>query len=269
MPHFSSFVKMQGLGNDFVIFKMDDLQGDLNPTQIRHLCDRHLGIGCDQLIVLEPCEKADIFMHIYNPDGSRAGACGNATRCVAELVFAQTGKTNDITIQTDFDILHASQVSEAYYRVNMGKPHIFTCDNIADARAQFNLPEAICVDVGNPHCVFFMDYAPNDETLTKMGRVIETHKAFPNRTNVEFAVLQDDGSIRMRVWERGAGITNACGSGACATAVAAISAGYKEKGSDIPLILDGGTLTINWPSENEGVYMSGAVAYVFKGEVEI
>jgi diaminopimelate epimerase len=263
------FIKMHGLGNDFAIFKKTDIGRDLSCEEICLLSDRHKGIGCDQFIVLERCQDADIFMHIYNPDGSRAGACGNATRCVAELVFADKGKTQDITIKTDFDILRADRVSEEYYRVDMGRPTIFSAEGLSDVRAHFNLPEPVCIDVGNPHCVFFTEYSPNDETLQKMGRAIEMHEAFPYRTNVEFAVLQESGDIRMRVWERGAGITNACGSGACATAIAAIKQGIKEYEQEIPVVLDGGTLTINWPSAEHGIYMSGAVSYAYKGEVDL
>lgn len=263
------FTKMHGLGNDFVLLRSGDLPRALNAEDVQRICDRRRGVGCDQLIVLEPCAKADIFMHIYNPDGSRAGACGNATRCVAELVHHDTGITKDITIKTDFAILTADKIGAFTYRVNMGRPLVFAVEGLSDVQAHYHLPAAMGVNIGNPHCVFFMEYAPNDDTLSKMGRMIESHAVFPDRTNVEFAVLENDGSIRMRVWERGAGITQACGSGGCATAAAAIALGHKQYGQDISVALDGGTLTINWASSDDGVLMSGPTAYAFNGHIAL
>jgi diaminopimelate epimerase len=136
-------------------------------------------------------------------------------------------------------------------------------------KAQYHLPQPVGVSIGNPHAVCFMDYTPNDETLTKMGRAIEHHKTFPDRTNVEFAALQDDGTIRMRVWERSAGITQACGSAACATAAAAIALKHRAFGDDIVLKLDGGDLTLNWPSQDKGMLMTGVVTESFRGTLDL
>lgn len=266
-----TFLKMHGLGNDFVIFKREDLpQGDLPSAQaVQKLCDRHRGIGCDQLIVIQDSNDADIQMHIYNPDGSRPEACGNATRCVAALLYADIGKTKDIKIKTDGGILIASRQSEQTYSVNMARPNIFNINGLSDVRAQFNLSQALGVNIGNPHCVFFTDYSPNDETLAKMGRAVETHSAFPQGTNVEFVTLQKDGSLRMRVWERGAGVTQACGSGACAAAAVAIHKNMFCYGQDIAVLLDGGSLILNWPADDAGIVMTGPAAHVFEGQVEV
>lgn len=263
------FIKMHGLGNDFVIVRQQDLNVELSKAQIQHISNRHIGVGCDQFILLSPSDDADIYMTIYNPDGSQAEACGNATRCVAELVYRDTGKEKEIKIKTVAGILIANRIESQIYSVDMGVPEVFELEGLEDVKAQFHLPQPIGVSIGNPHAVFFMEYEPNDGTLTKMGRVIEHHPTFPNRTNVEFAVLQADGSIRMRVWERSAGITQACGSAACATAASSIALGRHKYGDNIVLKLDGGDLTLNWPAKDKGMIMTGAVAESFRGHLDL
>lgn len=262
------FVKMHGLGNDFVIVETTD---HFTADYVRTVSSRRLGIGCDQFIVLRPApdETADVVMEIYNPDGSRAEACGNATRCVADIICTRSGR-DFAKIRTEFGLLTARR-SGGLYTVDMGVPrldwaHIPLAHEMDTLFLQADFPvEAVpcAVSMGNPHCVFFVAEVPDDEALTLWGRVVEHHSLFPRRTNVEFAVIEGPTRIRMRVWERGAGITPACGSAACATLVAAVRRGLTERAAD--LVLDGGTLHIVWPDGVSGVQMTGPVARVFAG----
>lgn len=287
------FVKMHGLSNDFVIMGMQDIK-DMDLEKLASfVCNRRTGIGGDMLIVLEEdisgADHIDQIMHIYNADGSKVGACGNATRCVARIIRDKTGKEQGIKIKTDFGELEASYKGGKNgdsYQVNMGVPQLdwdaiplaqagdtLSLQGLDDILQQYNLPEPCAVNMGNPHCVFFVEESamPSDEALTEMGAIIETHPLFPERTNVEFVNLQADGNIRMRVWERGVGITQACGSGACAVMVAAIRKNVfndpEKRAADI--ILDGGVLRLEWPSAQSGVLMSGAATHVFKGEISL
>jgi len=230
------------------------------------------------LIILRPSpfEDADIVMDIYNPDGSRAGACGNATRCVADLLCERTGR-DAVIIRTDFGLLECRKEENGLYTVNMGVPALdwqsiplasamdtraLTADFGADFK-DFSAPST--VSMGNPHCVFFTPQVPNDAILTALGRQVEHHPLFPQRTNVEFITVENRSRLRMRVWERGAGITAACGSGACAALVAAVRCGLADRRAD--LVLDGGVLTIEWPSDAQGVLMTGPVTRVFEGRL--
>lgn len=272
------FLKMHGLGNDFVVLDAREKDIPLTLEQRCRIADRRRGIGCDQLIVLEPATRdgADVFMRIYNPDGSEAEACGNATRCVADLIMQEAG-TDNITVETVAGLLPAvresSDMGGGLITVDMG-PARLDWDEIPLARemdtAHLDLSvggysDPAAVSMGNPHCIFFV---PDAEAvpLSEVGPAVENHELFPRRTNVEFASLRQDGSLRLRVWERGAGITQACGSGACATAVAAVRRGIA--GRNVAIELDGGILILEWREEDGHVLMTGPVALSFTGEIE-
>jgi diaminopimelate epimerase len=259
------FDKMHGLGNDFIIIDAREQQAALTTGQIFALCDRRTGIGCDQLILLENSAIADVKMRIFNPDASEVGACGNATRCVVSR------EGHDISIETAGGLLHAT-IGGEQVSVNMGKPR-FAWDEIPLAYAMDaqNLPLAwgnlsggCCVNVGNPHVVFFLplDQRPD---YAAIGPLIETDSVFPDRINVNFATVTSDG-IDLIVWERGAGLTQACGTGACATAVAAIQ--QKRVSSPVKVRLPGGTLTIKW-QPGQDIIMDGPATHVFRGSVDL
>jgi diaminopimelate epimerase len=257
------FMKMHGAGNDFVII---DSRGGSAVTTRSLACalgDRHCGVGFDQLAEILDSDEADFALEFWNADGSRAQACGNATRCVAEYVMRDVGKT-DLTIRTARGTLRACRNDDGAIRVNMGHPQLEWGEvPLAEPVDTLHLPlpgDPAAVGMGNPHCVFFVaDAAAIDPS--KDGRRIEHHRLFPQATNVEFASLMGRDRLRMRVWERGTGITLACGSGACATAVAAHRRGLT--GRRVTLDLDGGTLTIDW--RDDGVWMTGPTAHVFDG----
>lgn len=256
------FKKMHGLGNDFVILDHRERREVLPPVLIQAICDRHRGIGCDQLIVMEHKDKGpadgDVFMRIYNPDGSEAEACGNATRCVAHILMEETGEKTAI-VETVLGPMECRMTGELEVEVDMGSPI-----SIQDLEPNLvDVYEPILVNMGNPHCIIFVNDA-REVPIEYLGPSIEKHDIFPDRTNVEFAHLQEDGSLRVRVWERGAGVTLACGSGACATAVAAA---YRElTGRNVDVEMDGGRLKIEWREEDDHVLMTGPVTYVFEGE---
>lgn len=259
------FDKMHGLGNDFVVI---DARVQLVPLSTEHiyaLCNRRTGIGCDQLILLENSDVADLKMRIFNPDATEVEACGNATRCIV----AREG--HDISIETVGGLLHAT-MSGAQVSVNMGKPRFdWGAIPLAYPMDAQNLPLAwddlsggCCVNVGNPHVVFFMEggQAPD---YAAIGPVIETDSVFPERINVNFARVDQTG-IDLVVWERGAGLTQACGTGACATAVAAIL--QKRVSSPVEVRLPGGILTIEWQHGGD-ITMRGPATHVFSGTVTL
>lgn len=250
---------MHGLGNDFVIIDARDGGFSLDNVDITKVCDRHFGIGCDQFILIEPSEHADVFMRIYNPDGTESGACGNATRCVAALVMAELG-TDACTVETLRGVLPCRRADDLV-QVDMGAP-------VSHGPAEFfndTLGAPYLVDMGNPHCVFFVTDIESLD-ITTFGPQYEYHKAFPDRANIEFVQVLADGGLRTRVWERGAGVTLACGSGACAVAVAAAAQGHAGRSSRV--IMDGGELHLEWREEDDHVLMTGSVTYVFKGAFE-
>ncbi|MCR4378053.1 MAG: diaminopimelate epimerase [Rhodospirillales bacterium] len=268
-----AFIKMHGLGNDFVI--LDGRDGSLNLSQdvVRAISDRRTGVGCDQLIVMEAAHdsSADVFMRIYNPDGSQSGACGNATRCVASLVMKEKGESH-VIVETIAGLLDCENLGGGLYRVDMG-PVRQDWRDLPLSKAQDTdnidveagpLKNAVGVNVGNPHAVFIVNDAEAVDLAT-FGPVIETHPLFPERTNVEAVQVLDRSRIRMRVWERGAGITRACGSGACAALVATARRGFTERKAEV--ILDGGTLSIEWLPDNT-VSMTGPVATSFSGHID-
>lgn len=264
------FIKMHGLGNDFVVLDARRHALPLDRAAVRLIGDRRLGIGFDQLITLEQSDKADAFMRIHNSDGGEVESCGNAARCIAALLMQETGRET-VTIDTLGGWLQAKSGARGLVTVDMGKPH-FDWQQIPLARpmdtaaldyafAGYDRPGA--VNVGNPHVVFFVD---NAETvpLAEIGPKIEHDALFPERINAEFAQILARDRIRMRVWERGAGITRACGTGACATLVAAARRGFSDRKAEV--ILDGGPLIIEWAADDH-IYMTGPATEAFRGEI--
>ena len=260
------FVKMHGCGNDFVILDARTRSLDITPVRAAALADRHTGIGCDQLIVIEPVEDADAFMRIYNPDGSEAGACGNATRCVADILMRESGR-GTVTIRTISGDLPATSHPGGLIQVDMGAARLDWAD-IPLSRPmdtlRLDLPgEPAAASMGNPHATFFvadLDAVP----VTDLGRKWETDPLFPQRANIGFAQVLDPGTIRLKLWERGAGLTLACGSGACATLVNAVRRGLTHRRARV--IVDGGTLEIEWRDDGH-VLMTGPVATAFTGGI--
>lgn len=259
------FIKMHGLGNDFVVLDGRARAIELTVAQRRALCDRHRGAGCDQLIVLEPASDADVTMRIHNPDGGEADACGNAARCVA-LLFP-----DPVVIATAGGPVRAERSGDAV-RVDMGAPR-FDWTEIPLGRAMDTaalplgwgaLSSPAALNVGNPHVVFFVGDA-DAVPLAELGPVIERDPVFPQGVNVSVAqpVL---GGLRLRVWERGAGLTQACGTAACAAAVAAIRAGHAA--SPVEVALPGGTLSIEW-TEGGSIHMTGPATRVFDGTIDL
>lgn len=257
------FVKMHGLGNDFVIIDSRLTGVRMTPALARALGDRNRGVGFDQLAEIRAAEGADFTLDFWNADGSRAGACGNATRCVSDLVMRQTGQ-DGVRLLTARGGLSALRTASGLVSVNMGPPQLDWQDiPLARALDPLHLPlpgDPAAVGMGNPHCVFFV---PDAEAvaLAVEGPRFELDPLFPQKTNVEFVSVIGPDHLRMRVWERGAGVTLACGSGACAVAVAAHLRGLT--GRAVRLDVDGGTLHIDW--REDGVWMTGPVAHVFDG----
>jgi len=260
-----SFLKMHGLGNDFVVFDARERPLSLSRAQIAALADRHTGIGCDQLIVIEPSATATAFMRIFNADGGEVEACGNATRCVATLLGAHA------TIDTIGGLLSAEATAGAA-TVTYPPPR-FEWDRIPLAYAMDTLDMPVgwdvlerpsAVNVGNPHVVFFV--ADTDRVrLGTIGAVIELDDLFPQRVNVNVATIVDRANIRLRVWERGAGLTQACGTGAMATAVAAMRRGLVD--ARVTVALPGGKLVVSW--DGGDITLAGPALTAFSGTVEI
>ena len=221
------FTKMHGLGNDFVVIDARGSELALDAARARIIADRRIGIGCDQLIVIEAPrnKRADAFMRILNPDGSEAGACGNGTRCVADLLLRETSRDH-LVIETIAGLLDAQRVSDSRISVDMGVarldwrdvPLAAACDSLHVDITVGALADPACCSMGNPHATFFVaDVQAID--LASLGPAVERHPMFPERVNVGLVQVLDRGRVRFRVWERGAGITPACGSGACAAIV--------------------------------------------------
>ena len=256
------FHKMHGLGNDFVIFDAREGAVAMDAARARAIADRHTGVGCDQVILLEPSEVADVRMRIWNADGGEVEACGNATRCVALLGAG--------TIETKGGLLNA-KANGASATIDMGEPRFgwneiplaYAMDTAAMPVGWEDLQEPFAVNVGNPHIVFFVGDAEAID-LERLGPLIEHDPLFPERVNVNVASFEDE-AIRLRVWERGAGLTLACGTGACAAAVAAIRQRLVE--SPIEVRLPGGALTIEW-TPGDPIRMSGPATHVFTGELD-
>ncbi len=259
------FKKMHGLGNDFVVLDFRDDPKELNAEQIQYICDRNFGVGCDLLAILETSENADIFLRFYNADGSESAACGNATRCAADIVMKEQEGTQSCTIETGRGVLYCTRAERDMITVDMGVPvnvEIKDSNMIGFEGPITNMADPVCVDMGNPHCVFFVkDLAK--VPVEEIGPYVENHAAFPNRTNVEFVEVQSDTKMRQVTWERGVGLTLACGSGACAVAVSGV---YSERtGRQVEIELDGGSLFIEYRESDGHVMMTGPVTYVFDG----
>ena len=270
------FLKMHGLGNDFVVFDARPTSPlaalRLDEAAARLIADRRFGVGCDQIMILRAPQKGgDIYLEMLNQDGSQTGACGNGTRCVASFIMAETGQ-DAVAIETQAGMLYAQRAGDKtgdLIEVNMGQAHLAWQD-IPLAEAQDSLHVdlrpledimAVGLSMGNPHIVLFVDDAEAVDVATR-GAALERHSLFPEGVNVSFAHVIAPDKIRMRVFERGVGITSACGSGACAVAVAAHRRALAGRTSEI--VLDGGSLTITWQDDGT-VLMAGPVATSYHG----
>ena len=285
------FTKMHGLGNDYVYVNCFEERVE-NPREVaRIVSDRHTGIGADGLILMEPSEVADVRMRMYNADGSEAEMCGNGIRCVAKYVYehrlAEPGEGLSVPGQRSFPASLRVETGRGVVRVglaldrddkvdkvcvNMGRPILSPSDipvNLA-VKEVIEHPidvlgetlEMTCVSMGNPHAVFFCD-DPDAIDLSRVGPAVENYPLFPNRTNVHFVAVEGPAEFRMRTWERGSGITMACGTGACACCVAAVLTGRQERVCTGHL--PGGDLELNWCQEDGCVYLTGPAAEVFEG----
>lgn len=270
------FAKMHGLGNDFVILDWrDDRSRKVSEAAARRLADRRLGIGCDQILVLRDCDTADLRMDILNQDGSPSGACGNGTRCVADMMMNEL-QQDRIQIETDGGMLAAWRAADGDIAVDMGPVKTDWQDvPLASAADTLHVPldiagvdaaglDAVCHSLGNPHAVVFVEDAERVD-IERIGPLVETAPLFPDRVNLSVVSRRDDGSFRMRVWERGVGITMACGSGACASGVAVARRGLGQDENRI--VMDGGAVTISWNRDTSHVVMTGPVSYVATGQL--
>ena len=269
------FRKMNGLGNDFVVLDARVRALPLGADALRAIADRKEGIGCDQIIALEPSRRADVFMRIWNADGGEVGACGNAARCVAGIVAAERGEKS-VSIETESGVLSALAGADGTVTVDMGAPRfawneIPLSEPFHDTRRielQIGPIDApvlhtpSVVNVGNPHALFFVDdVAAHD--LAKFGPMLEHHPLFPERANISLVQVLSQDHLRVRTWERGAGLTRACGTAACAAAVAA--ARLKLAGRKVRVSLPGGDLLIEWREGDGHILMTGPYALDFEG----
>jgi len=257
-------MKMHGLGNDFVVIDARAQSLEMTESLARALGDRHRGVGFDQLaVILRTDSVADAYLKFYNSDGSTAGACGNATRCIARLLMDETGDQT-LSLETEHGILFAKDMGNQITSINMGHPDLDWQEiPLSQSSDTLKLPidgSPTATGMGNPHCTFFVDDVDIID-LEVQGPVFEHHPLYPERTNVQFAQVVGTDHIRMRVWERGVGVTLASGSSSCATAVAAARRGLT--GRTVRIDLDGGTLHIDW--RNDGVWMTGGTMHVFSG----
>ncbi len=266
-----SFIKMHGLGNDFVVFdaRADSIR--LTEKQLTGIAARRTGIGCDQVIVMEKANKGDVFMRIYNADGGEVQSCGNATRCIAWVIMEETGK-DKVAVETGAGLLACERAGEKMIRVDMGEPKFAWQDiPLAKESDTMNLPifadglsNPAAVSMGNPHMVFV---APVIDTvnLKDLGSRLEHHPLFPERVNVSVAQVVDKHTVKLRVWERGAGITLACGTAACAALAVLNRRGLVDEAARI--MLPGGALDIVWDKNTNRIFMTGAVETSFSGTV--
>ncbi len=271
------FTKMQGIGNDYIYVNCFE-ETVLNPSETaRRISRRHYGVGSDGLVLIEPSDVADFAMRIFNSDGSESEMCGNACRCIGKYVYERglTDKTS-ITLMTGSGLkvleLTVREGKVLSVRVDMGTPELNPALIPVDLPGEVilghqmtvgSMPYSIhCVSMGNPHCVIFVRSVDNVD-VEQVGSLLENHRIFPNRTNVEFVQVVDRGHLRMRVWERGAGETMACGTGACASLVASVLTGKADRQATVDLL--GGPLTVEWSPEDNHVYQEGAAEFVFDG----
>jgi len=267
---------MNGLGNDFIVLDGREHKLQLGPEDAQRLGDRKgaLRLGCDQVIVMEPSQKADVFMRIFNADGSEVSACGNATRCVALIAAGETGRSQ-VSIETRAGLLKANVASPDTITIDMGKPR-FQWDEIPLAEPFHDttgielqigpvdapvLHTPSAVNVGNPHAIFWVsDVDAHD--LGRFGPLLENHPIFPERANISLAQITSRGSLKLRVWERGAGLTRACGTAACAAAVAAARKDLTDRKVNVEL--PGGVLVIEWAPDDH-ILMTGPAELEFEG----
>lgn len=262
---------MHGLGNDFVVMDGRRTPVTFDEATAAAVADRKRGIGCDQFIGLSASSTADVQMHIYNADGGRVAACGNATRCIGQVLLSETG-AEEVTIQTDAGVLKARS-SGVNVSVDMGRPGLNWHDiPLAEAQDTLHLPiglgpltDPVAVSMGNPHMVFFVSDI-QDIDMVKLGAELEHHALYPERANVGVAQIIDEQVIRLRVWERGVGLTQACGTGACAALVAAFRRGLSDRKARLDL--DGGALQIDW-AEDDHVWMTGSTTLAYEGQVDL
>ena len=256
------FMKMHGLGNDFVVVDARTRDVALDPVLVRALGDRHCGVGFDQLAVLTN-GPSHLHLTFYNTDASLAAACGNATRCIARWIMDESGETT-LTLTTDRGTLFARDAGAGLTAVNMGQPLLDWADiPLAEAMDTLELPiegTPTATGMGNPHCTFFVEDAEAVD-MNELGPRIEHHPLYPERTNVQVAQMTGPDQMRMRVWERGVGMTLASGSSSCAVAVAAARRGLT--GRKVAITLDGGVIEIDW--RDDGVWMTGPTQHVFTG----
>lgn len=274
------FTKMQGAGNDYIYVNAFEEHVQDPAQTAKRVSDRHFGVGADGLVLICPSENADFFMDMYNADGSRGKMCGNAIRCVAKYVYdrGMTDKT-EIAIETLSGVktirVYTENGKVMSARVNMGAPILaareipttFDGDRVVSQNLTIGETDVsvTCVSMGNPHCVLFVDDVKGID-LERIGPKFEHHARFPDRINTEFVHTVSPAEFDMRVWERGSGETLACGTGACASAVASVLNGRAERDADIRVNLRGGQLVIRW-SKNGDVYMTGPAEEVFSGEI--
>jgi len=256
-------MKMHGLGNDFLVLDSRVQKFDVSPAMVSKLADRNRSVGFDQLAVIGESNAADLSLVFYNPDGSSSDTCCNATRCIADWEMSNANKVT-LKIQTPSGILAAIDRGNGLTSINMGQPRTLWNEiPLRDAVDTLHLPidgDPVATSMGNPHCTFFVDQIEKIN-LEQFGASIETHPLFPQRTNVQIAEIVDVNRIRMRVWERGTGITLASGSSCCAVAVAAIRRNLTT--STVKLTLDGGEASVSW--DDSGVWMTGPTEHVFNG----
>jgi diaminopimelate epimerase len=270
------FLKMNGLGNDFVVVEARSQPFAPSVAEARAIADREGGIGCDQLIGIEASPRADAFMRIWNADGGEVEHCGNAARCVGWLLLEATGR-DVATLDSPSGVLEVRRAGERSVTIDMGPPRLgwqdIPLEEPMDTRGielevgPLGAPimhTPGCVSMGNPHVVFFVDDA-DTAPVRQVGSMIEHHRLFPQRVNVGFAQIKARDRIRLRVWERGAGLTRACGTGACAALVAAHRRAFVNRKATVEM--DGGDLTIEWRAEDDHVLMTGPVAVEFTGNL--
>ena len=261
------FKKMHGLGNDFLIADFRSGARSVPGRLAKGLSDRRRGVGFDQLAELRDSESCDARLVFFNADGSRSGTCGNATRCVARLLFEETGRTEAV-IETDWGRLACADAGGGLTSVNMGHPMFGWADiplsSEADTRSLPIPGGPSALSMGNPHCVFIVEDADAVE-IEALGPEHERNPLFPERTNVEFVQVLSADAVRLRIWERGAGVTPASGSGACAAAVAPARLGLTER--TVSVHVDGGVLEIDW--RDDGVWMTGPTEDIYDGELDV
>ncbi len=267
------FTKMHGLGNDFVVIDGRGTPVALSEGQARALSERRTGVGCDQIIIVAPPQtpETDAFMRIYNADGGEVGACGNATRCVAAMLMRETGR-DLVRVETVAGVLEAQAARGGLIQVDMGEarfdwksiPLAAPCDTLHLPIGVGLLQDPVAVNIGNPHAVFFVDDV-DDVDLEECGPAVEHHPLFPEATNVEAAQILSRNRVRLRVWERGVGMTRACGTGACATVAAGTRRGLLDRSAEV--ILDGGILKVECVDDDH-VMMIGPFAISFTGIID-